>query len=147
MEEYQQIEPQQEPAKRPVFLTVLCILTFISTGFSIMGCFMIPPMADFMIRMVTETPNYDPAVYADLFLIWNAGWGFYMTVLLFTVLSLIGAIMMWNLKKNGFHFYTISNIILFYLPIIWIGLPFNFAGLFFPLAFIGMYALHLKYMR
>jgi hypothetical protein len=145
MEEYQH-EPQEE-AKRPLFLSVLCILTFISCGLSVLGSLSITPMADVMIKVVKETEGYDPAVYADQFLVWKAGWGFYMLVLFFTLCSLTGAILMWNLKKMGFHFYAISNIILFYLPILWVGIPFNFGGLFFLLGFIGMYALHLKYMK
>ncbi|HEX8515641.1 MAG TPA: hypothetical protein VF868_05530 [Bacteroidia bacterium] len=146
MEEFIPVEPEGQP-KRPVFLTVLCILTFISTGFSIIGAMIIPVMADFMIEVITQSREYDPAVYTDLFKVWKAGWGFYITVLAFTVLSLVGAIYMWNLRKNGFHFYTIANIILSYLPIVWLGLPVNIAGFFFPAAFIGMYALHLKFMK
>jgi hypothetical protein len=139
-----QIEPQP---KRPVFLSVLCILTFVSTGFSILGCLIIPSMADFMIEVAKQTPSYNEAAYRDVILIWRAGWGFYLVLLVLTAFSLTGAILMWNLKKIGFHFYTIANIFIFYLPIMWLGLPFSIGGAFFPAAFIGMYALHLKFMK
>lgn len=35
--EYNQLENNQEEAKRPTFLLVLCILTFVNTGFTILG--------------------------------------------------------------------------------------------------------------
>jgi hypothetical protein len=144
MEEYQ-ITP--EPQTRPVFLTVLCILTFISTGFGMLGSFAIPAMADFILELVKQSPKYDASLYADLFILWGAGWTFYLVVFLFTAMSFTGAILMWNLRRIGFHFYAIANIILFYLPVIWLNLPFNIVGALLSAAFIGMYALHLKYMH
>lgn len=144
------MEEQQYPQsqlKRPPLLTALCILTFISTGFSVLGSVMTPAMADFMIGFVKKTPEYNPDEYTELFTLWKMGWGFYMTILLFSLLSLTGALLMWNLKKNGFHFYTIANIILFYLPVMWAGTPFNIIPAFMSASFIGMYALHLKYMH
>jgi hypothetical protein len=35
--EYNQLENNQEEEKRPTFLLVLCILTFVNTGFTILG--------------------------------------------------------------------------------------------------------------
>lgn len=35
--EYNQLANKQEEAKRPTFLLVLCILTFVNTGFTILG--------------------------------------------------------------------------------------------------------------
>lgn len=142
----EQSYPEQE-LKRPRFLTLLCILTFISTGFSIIGSIITTPMADFMIEFIRHSPEYNPDEYATLFVLWKMGWGFYLAILLFTLLSLTGALLMWNLKKNGFHFYTIANIILVYLPVVWAGTPLNIATVFMSAAFIGMYALHLRYMH
>jgi hypothetical protein len=146
MEEFTPVQPEQQ-YKRPLFLSVLCILTFISTGFSIIGSLIITPNADAMIEIAKSTPQYNAELYDDVFRIWKAGWPFYLIVLIFNLLSLTGAVFMWNLKKIGFHFYTIANIILSYLPVVWFDMPMNIAGLFFPAVFIGMYALHLRFMK
>ena len=99
-------------------------------------------MADVVIMFSKQMPGYDPAAAEELFKMYKAGWAYHLTFMLFTMLSLAGAILMWNLKRNGFHFYTIANIILFYLPIVWLDAPFHFALAFLAAAFVGMYALH-----
>jgi len=140
-------EEQQFPeGKRPLLLTVLCVLTFISTGISIMASIMIPLLSDVMVE-IFKMPQFAPEANPEAIRIIQAGWGYYMIVLLLTAVSLTGAILMWNLKKIGFHFYTIANIFLFYLPIFWFGLPFNILAVFFPAMFIAMYAMHMKYMK
>lgn len=140
--------PEPQPKKlRPQFLTVLCILTFISTGISLLGALIIPVIADAVLSIIKTAPGMDAQTSADAAIVLTAGWAYYMTVFLVTLLALIGAVMMWNLKKNGFHFYTIANIILFCLPIMWLGMPFNIGAAFFPAMFIGFYAMHLKYME
>ncbi|MCW3071582.1 MAG: hypothetical protein JWO44_1472 [Bacteroidetes bacterium] len=130
-----------------MFLTVLCILTFISCGLGVMRTFIITPMADFMIEFIKQSPGYNADAYTEQFLLMKAGWAFYMVSLLPVLLALAGAIMMWNLKKNGFHFYTIANIILLSLPVVWLNLHLNFAEVFFTSLFVTMYASQMKYMR
>jgi hypothetical protein len=142
---YNELQPETFKT-RPVSLTILCVLTFISTGVSSLGCLLIPLMSDFMIMVIKQNTEMDPQASADAIMVISAGWGYYLTVLVFTLLSLTGAVYMWNLKKNGFHFYTIANIILFNIPIVWLGLPFNALPALLSLMFIGFYALHLKYM-
>jgi hypothetical protein len=132
--------------KRPLLLTVLCILTFISTGISILGSLMIPMLSGVMTEML-NMPQFASEANTDALRAIQAGWSYYLIVLLLTSISLTGSLMMWNLKKNGFHLYTIANILLFYLPIIWFGFPFNLLGAFFPAAFITLYAMHMKYMK
>ncbi|MCW3102530.1 MAG: hypothetical protein JWO09_970 [Bacteroidetes bacterium] len=150
MEGYEQ-EPDttttQQPAKRETFLTVLCILTFISCGLGIMRSLIITPLADFMIDIVKQSPKYDADMYTELFTLLKAGWGYYLVNLLLVLLELTGAVMMWNLKKNGFHFYTIANILLLYIPVTWLGLEFNYFEGFLTAAFVTMYAMQMRYMR
>jgi hypothetical protein len=145
MEENNQQElPTKE--QRPSLLTVLCVLTFISTGISILSSLTIPMLSDMMVEIL-KMPQFAAEANPEAIMVIQAGWGYYMIVLLLTSVSLTGAIMMWNLRKSGFHFYTISNILLFYLPVLWFGFPFNIFAAFFPAAFIALYAMHLRYMR
>ncbi len=81
-------------AKRPMFLTVLCVLTFISAGLGSFGSLIIPLIAEQIIEFFKTAPNYDEAQFAGLIAMLNAGWGYYLTICLLSVLSLIGAILM-----------------------------------------------------
>lgn len=63
-------------------------------------------------------------------------------------LALYGAYLMWNLKKTGFHFYTISQIVLLILPQIFLsGMPFPTFELLLSLIFVILYAKNLQYMN
>lgn len=134
------------PPKRPVLLTVLCILTFISTGFSILGCLVIPAAPDLIMLLVQQNKELTPQEIEQTSIVINAGWPYYLALLMLTLLSLSGAILMLRLKRNGFHFYTIANILLFFIPIVWLGMPFSLFAAFFPAMFVGLYAMHLKVM-
>ncbi len=145
--EQENFSENNSEVKRPLFLSVLCILTFISTGFGIMGALFIPAISDIIINVIKQTPDFDELKTAEAFAILQAGWGYYLITFVLYVLSFTGALMMWKLKKNGFHFYALANIALFYLPTAMLGISFNFLTAFFPAIFIGLYALNLKFMK
>jgi len=117
--------------KRPTFLTVLCILTFIGSGlgllFSIIGVVAAGALSGIASKLPMST-------VADV------GMGKSIAILVMYAGSLFGAIQMWNLKKLGFFIYAIANIIL-------LVLNFGIWGLVFTAAFIVMYAVNLKYME
>lgn len=73
--------------KRPAFLTVLCILTFIGSAWGIISA------------LVMTDPGLKS--YASYY---------YWVVLLLNLGTLFGAFMMWQLKKGGLYLYTISNL-------------------------------------
>lgn len=123
-------ETQQEAPKRPVFLTVLCILTFVTSGFSFIGLLFngikgpmsanelelsqsgmqemidqlrsdnMDGMADMMEKISAMTAYTNEAFYTI----------FMLNILTF-LLGLFGAILMWQGRKLGFHLYIIYNII------------------------------------
>ncbi len=139
-------KPEQAP-KRPQLLTVLCILTFIWAGLSIFVSLIVTPLSDLMVQILKSSAQYDPERDADVITVFQAGWKYYLPVLFLNLFALLGAIMMWKLKKNGFHFYTIANILLFFLPIVMLGIPFNLASAFIPALFVGMYSLNIRFMN
>ena len=72
--------------------------------------------------------------------------------LVLSVISLLGAILMFQLRRLGFYFYTAAQILMLFVLPYFAG--FNFmvlAGMLFSaifaVIFIVMYALNLKYMR
>ena len=138
---------ENQKVQRPQLLTILCILTFIAAGLSIAGALCIPALSGVMVGFMKAAPNYDAQRDADAITIVQAGWGYYMVMLALEAMELTGAIMMWKLKKNGFHVYTIASILLFYLPVLWLHLPFNLFGAMLSAGFVGLYAVNMRFMK
>lgn len=139
-------EQVTETKKRPQLLSILCVLTFISTGLGIFTSILTPMISDYLVEFITSMPGYEQNLTEEGLIILKAGWGYYLVSLVLISLSLFGAIKMWKLKRIGFHFYTIANLLLFCLPSIFLSMDFNLIGLVLPGLFIGLYALHLKQM-
>ena len=156
--------------ERPQFLQVLCILSFIGCGimlllglFGLRNLFMTPeeilmsPNIQALKEMSPE--SYQNVVDSMEFKNISA-----ITGILFPALSLIGAILMWNLKKTGFFLYLAGEL----LPYIIIAATSGFASMthmggmmeeyqsminvvlvlvvVFDFVFIILYALNLKRM-
>lgn len=147
MEEQHYQQQPVTPAKRPVSLTIICVLTFIWSSLTFISCLFIPANADAMIRFATLMPDMKGLITEESMVLLRAGWGYYLSMFLLTSVSLTGAIMMWNLRKNGFHLYAIANIFAQCLPSFLLGVPFSIGILIFPGIFIGMYAIHLRFMN
>ncbi|MBK7183506.1 MAG: hypothetical protein IPH89_11520 [Bacteroidetes bacterium] len=140
-------EQVTEVKKRPQLLSILCVLTFISTGLGIFTSLLTPMISDYLVEFITSMPGYEQNLTEEGLIMLKAGWGYYLVSLVLISLSLFGAIKMWKLKRIGFHFYTIANLLLFCLPSIFLGMDFNLIGLVLPGLFIGLYAIHLKQMN
>jgi len=102
-----------EKTVRPTFLTVLCILTFIGSGWGLINN---------LFQLVMFTPERLVAQIQQITNMAGAetqpSWVSSIMSSSLEVISLIGAFMMYKLKRNGFYLYTIAQIgQLFILPI------------------------------
>lgn len=153
--------------KRPVFVTVLCILTFVGAGFGIIsgiiGLFTMGAMEELTSSITDMDEAFETEIGMDFQNMYRWSKIAQILALVGSVLCLAGALFMWHLKKSGFFIYVLGQV----LPIIGTFLTMNsmfsgagmfggFAGfgyimtflaMIFPLAFIVMYALNLKYMK
>ncbi len=145
--EDQEILNENPAPKRPVFLTVLCILTFISAGLGGLSELLTPLYSDVMIDFLKSNPKYDEAAMGETIAMLHAGWGFYFTVFVLSCGSFTGAFLMWKLKKIGFHFYSLSNLAILFVPMLMMGTAISWAGILLTASFIALYALNLKYMK
>ena len=136
-----------EQIKRPRSLSVLCILTFVFTGLGILSSLITPLTADIVIEFMKASPSYDEETMGESLRVIGAGWGYYLTTLVFTLGSLTGAILMWNQKKLGFHFYASSNLLIMVVPMLFLNITISWFAIFFAIAFISFYAFHLKFMK
>ena len=137
------------PKIRPQMLGVICILTFIWSGYGLLYNSMYALFYDTFKELFTNTEF--PANYKEmkpaLLQVLQAGRFFFVVGFVLSFFSLFGAIKMWKLQKNGFHFYTISQIIMLMLPLVFIK-DGNFQSTDFLITamFVSMYATHLKVM-
>lgn len=130
-------KPQQEG--RPTFLTVLCILTFIGSGLSALGQLIGLVAAEALTSLFSSIPGMED--------MGGLGSGFLAIVLVLSLASLYGAIMMWQLKKMGFYLYSGANVIALIVPIIMASAEFPVRGLVFTALFIILYGLNLKHLK
>jgi hypothetical protein len=154
--------PQQEK-QRPVFLLVLCILSFIGAGLGLLGALMnVFTMGQAeeaftqMNNLVGDSSSSFGVNFEDSYK-WTKISNYLNLV--GNALCLAGALFMFKLRKLGFYIYVPGQI----LPIVGSFLAVNsllgggmFAGLgmiaivfgsLFSLAFIIMYGLNLKHMN
>ena len=72
---------------------------------------------------------------------------YYLLLVLVAVLAIVGAVYMLKLKKLGFHFYIVSQILVLALPMIFISVKsFSFGGFVISALFVYLYSKHLKIM-
>jgi hypothetical protein len=159
-------ELQNTPAPpsgvKHTFLLVICILTFVGSGFGILGAVFSFATANTMAtlhqnsveRMDEQpTPNFLKSIFHSMDKYSDPGKIKQMALLslLSNLLTLAGAIMMLKLKMPGFYLYIAGILIYIIIPIVFLG---SFLGIasamfygFFGVGFIVMYAVNLKYIK
>ena len=161
------ISPNSQ-AVRSTFLTVLCVLTFIGSGWGIIGSVRSYAGADTISSVANgamqnaedkmdeqgKTPNFVKQLFSSVAVGLTADNIRKSAIfkLISCLLTLSGAIVMWNLKKAGFYLYIAGTALLAIAPILVMGS--GIAGLvqagssgFFGVVFIALYAVNLKDMK
>ncbi|MFT5749247.1 MAG: hypothetical protein ACI93S_000500 [Ancylomarina sp.] len=158
------------PKKRPTFLTVLCILTFIWSGaygilylgYDYLTFEKTYPQKAAMFAETIETLEdagqdsgmiYDGMIKAQYVLEKTAQNldTFYLANIFFALLSVLGAFLMFQMKKNGFYVYAASNLFWMLVPVGIIGMELGLFAIISSMAmailFIILYAVNLKHME
>lgn len=147
---------------RPTFLTVICILAFIGNGLGIFQGLIGMAMVG-MYRRIFSTINAlgqqsgNPLGF-DIDSIFNAYNWFAILLIFGSLLALTGSILMWKLKKIGFPFYVIGQILpiagiflfastIFNGPFIGFSILMTFMSTLFPIAFMIMFAINIKHLK
>ncbi len=160
------MEIVETPSKqRPTLLTILCILTFIGSGVSVFSnligmimspikFFLGPEFFEMILQEVHDEPvrqfveqalEMGQRAVEHIFEISFAYFILYAA-------SLIGAILMFQLKKAGLYIYATAQILLLFVAPVFIGfnLFINIGILFgscFAILFIALYAVNLNKMN
>jgi len=157
MEEKQNIEEVSHVKKRPDFLTVISILSFVGIGLTILSSMYSIMTLPYTIMTLKTNPivsifGMDLADYIPR--LETYGKMVYLITILANFACLVGVIMMWKLKRIGFYLYSFFEIFPVILTAVLLGsvggifgqLGFVFAFIF-PVAFVIMYAVNLKHMN
>lgn len=150
-------------AKRPTFITVLCILSFIGIGLSLIWGiknyfeYSAAAAQPDLLSSFGQADGTDPLGQAMMDAIGDAFKIDYaklaMNELITTLLNipiLIGVLMMWKQKKVGFYVYAAFEIIQPIIPLVLglglVGGVMSVLGLIVAIVFIVLYAVNLKHM-
>ena len=137
-----------ETTKRPELLSILCILTFIGSGSSFFANFLLFMMIDQVKEVIGQQETFSfLGSEIDFSFIVNIQPIFFLIQAFLYLVSVYGAIKMFQLSKQGFHIYTIAQILLLILPKIFIPvLPFPFFEIIVSTVFIFLYYKNLEFM-
>ncbi|MDL2282888.1 hypothetical protein LJB94_00040 [Odoribacter sp. OttesenSCG-928-G04] len=138
----------QSKPKRPVLLTVLCILTFIGAGITLLSSVVLSVISEeFIATMVEASPSLfsEESVEMMMASIVEAKRLLPYT-LSFTLVNLTGAILMFMLKRIGFYLYTGVQLLNLILLVCFNG-DFNISVALFTILFIILYAVNYKALK
>ncbi len=143
-------QPQQpipsEAGPNLLFLKILCIITFVGSGLGFISYGIIGLIRDYFSRNLTLIPDEQNRELIGLLL--SAGRMFFFLNALLYGVSFAGALLLWRMKKMGFHLYTASQLLLLILPLAFIkGFPMPGASIFMTILFIWGYSGFLKFMK
>lgn len=140
-----ELELNVSSQKRTTFLTVLCILTWVGSGLSLLYYGIMYFSMALIVQNVTGENKYSNWMGLNLI----AG-------LIAPVLTILGAVFMWRLRKWGFIMYVTGEmgmVVMSFLQYILLyrimneGLLWPAFTSLIPIGFTIMYALNLKHMR
>lgn len=133
--------------KRPQLLTVIAILSFIGSGLSFLSYFVISFSYDSILQVVeNELSDLYPEMFADF--IREAGRVFFMLGAIAYAVSLYGVYKMWNLQKDGLHYYAVSQLVILLLPLVFVSRQLSvLPGLLLTVLFILLYYRSFKMME
>ncbi|RLD38512.1 MAG: hypothetical protein DRI74_03660 [Bacteroidetes bacterium] len=143
----EEISNNTKPIVRPQLLTVLAILSFIGSGMSFFSYFIMGIYYhSFLVVIQTNLSDMYSQMGIDIdigfieeFFV-KAGRFFFILTSLAYAVSLYGIYKMWNLQKDGLHYYAISQLVILILPLIFVSpqMP-VFSSLLLTTLFILLY--------
>jgi hypothetical protein len=144
-------EQEQPLAPNPlgpniILLKILCVFTFVGSGLGLLSYGTIGLIHSFFSSNLALIPDEQNRELIEMML--SAGRLFFLLYCILYAVSFAGAVLLWKMKKIGFHLYTASQLLLLILPLAYIkGFPMPGTNIFLSVVFIWGYSRFLKYMK
>ena len=146
-------EPRPTPVKRSPGLTFICILTFVFSGLMFVSFLFNSIYYYYIPGIIANSPfsktfSGNEGMTEAIKIMTSASIWFFILNTIFYGVSLGGAILMFSLRKVGFHFYTVAQILLLITPMIYMAdYKTNFAYTVITAIFIFLYYTNLRLMK
>ncbi len=140
----------EQENNKPQLLKVLLILTFIGGGLTMFSnLFIFGFFNQIKAMLATQGSSYSfMGTTMNLSPFFQISSAYYLIQGFLSGMSLTGAIFMWDMRKVGFHFYTLAQICLLIVPKLFIhGLPFPGMELLISFLFVYFYYKFSKIMH
>ncbi len=151
---------ENKKPKRSVSFTIVLLLSMIGSSFSVLsnlatgashaiitklmvenGMQLPESLTSFYSSMLDIPPDYFNEMISRML---DTPQYYFFLNAFFQALSLLGAILMWNFRKTGFHCYTLAQLILLLLPAAFLGKAYIGVGdIMLTILFIAFYALNI----
>ena len=144
---------KDNPATRRPFIMfrILLVLSIIGSGancFSYLLMGMIQPILQQQYPAIEETMQSSPQM-AEMFELTKAQYeqfvfdtprAYYLMAFVLFAISLTGVVMMWRLRKNGFHYYAVAQLLFIILTLLYLGkASMSVGNIMFILLFLFLY--------
>lgn len=127
-------------------LRIVLVLSLIGSGWMCLSSLSMALMLPAMNQMVaSQTVPIPDELQVAFEIVLQTPRSYYALLALLYAVSLVGIVMMWRLRRNGLHFYALSQLLILCVPVIFMGREFLSLGdiMMTPL-FIGFYYLSLR---
>ncbi len=151
------LDENEEVKKRSVFLTVLCILSYVGNGLAIIQGFAAWAMFGIFSTVTKNFGTANNRGIKEATSAFNALSLMAIGIIVGSIICVVGVIYMWKLKKKGFFFYLAGQIIpilgVFYFSLslpsneLSASLVFTLAMSIFPIVFVILFATNLKNLK
>jgi hypothetical protein len=126
--------------RRPALLSALCILTFVGSTIGFIGYFIASLFFDEISEIIIRYSSWDTTG--------NISPVYFLILMVFYSLSLMGAIRMWKLHRDGYFLYLPAQLVILILPVIWLDWhSLSVTNTLFTIVFIAGYTYNLKYLK
>lgn len=127
-------------------LRIVLVLTFIGSGLNCLSyalvALVLPQLQELFSSGSLTLPEEMMVAFETIL---KPSRFFYFLMALFYALSLYGAILMWKVRKTGFHCYTLAQLVLLTIPVLFMGKAYFAIGdAMLTLMFVLFYFVTLK---
>lgn len=132
--------------KSKVGLCILLVMSIIYGSMMFFSSFIMAVALPAIEKVYTTNQNLLPA---EIFTAWERMAAvprpFYAAMAFFGLLSVVGCVLMWNLRRSGYHCYAIAQLMMLVLPLLFLGKGYLGIGdVMLTALFLFVYYLQLK---